>query len=97
MSGQIRITPEQMRSRAGEYRTESSNVQDVISKMDTLLSNLKGEWEGASSEAYDARYQELRPGFVKAKELIEEIATALGNVATTLENADSQIASSLAG
>ena len=32
-SGQIRMTPDTMRTRAGEYRTESQNVADVISKM----------------------------------------------------------------
>ena len=32
-SGQIRMTPDTMRERAGEYRTEADNVQSVIDKM----------------------------------------------------------------
>ena len=36
-SGQIRMTPDTMRERAGEYRTEADNVQSVIDKMDRLL------------------------------------------------------------
>ena len=79
MAGQIRITPDQMRSRANEYRTEAGNVEHVISRMDQLLQALEGEWEGEASRAYSARFAELRPGFVKAKELIEEIARALDN------------------
>lgn len=51
-SGQIRMTPDTMRTRAGEYRTESENVQGVIEKMDSLLETLLTEWEGAASEAY---------------------------------------------
>ena len=35
-SGQIRMTPDTMRGRAGEYRTEAENVQNVIDKMDRL-------------------------------------------------------------
>lgn len=95
MAGQIRITPDQMRSRANEYRVEAENVQGVIAKMDSLLSQLQGEWEGEASRAYAARFQELRPGFVQAKELIDEIARALDNTAMALEETDAQIAAGL--
>ena len=44
-SGQIRMTPDTMRERAGEYRTEAENVQSVIDKMDRLLETLLTEWE----------------------------------------------------
>lgn len=92
-SGQIRMTPETMRTRAGEYRTQSQNVEDVIGKMDTLLENLMSEWEGAASEAYATKFGELRPSFVAAKELIDDIATALEKTAEAVESTDSQIAS----
>lgn len=92
MANQIRITPDQMRGRASEYRTEASNVENVITKLDTLLQNLQGEWEGQASESYAARYQELRPGFVKAEELIKEIAAALDSTANIVEETDTNIA-----
>ena len=95
MAGQIRITPDQMRGRANEYRGEAERVQAVIGRMDTLLSQLQGEWEGASSRAYAARFSELRPGFVRARELIDEIARALAQTARALEDTDSQLASSI--
>lgn len=90
--GQIRITPEQMRARAGEYRTQSQNVEEVISAMDKLLSNLQSEWEGESSVAFADRFAELRPGFVSAKELIEEIGNALDATANDIEDLDTNIA-----
>ena len=92
MANQIRITPDQMRVRASEYRTYSGNVENVITKLDTLLQNLQGEWEGQASESYAARYQELRPGFVKAEELIKEIAAALDSTANIVEETDTNIA-----
>ncbi|MBR3226045.1 MAG: WXG100 family type VII secretion target [Atopobiaceae bacterium] len=95
MAGQIRITPDQMRSRANEYRVEAENVQDVINKMDALLNRLQGEWEGEASRAYASRFQELRPGFVRARSLIDEIARALDNTASTLEETDARIAAGL--
>lgn len=93
MSDQIRMTPDTMRTRAGEYRTEADTVNQVISKMDSLLQQLQSEWEGAASESYAERYQELRPGFVKAEELIREIAAALDSTANIVEETDQNIAS----
>ncbi|MBR2707598.1 MAG: WXG100 family type VII secretion target [Mogibacterium sp.] len=92
-SGQIRMTPDTMRTRAGEYRTESQNVADVIAKMDSLLQTLQAEWEGASSEAYAAKYGELRPSFVAMKDLIDDIAMALDKTAEAVESTDAAIAS----
>ncbi len=92
MANQIRITPDQMRERANQYRNEADTVNGVITKMDGLLSDLQAEWEGASSESYAARYEELKPGFVKAEELIREIAAALDSTANIVETTDSDIA-----
>ena len=92
MANQIRITPDQMRGRANQYRTEADTVNGVINKMDSLLSQLQAEWEGAASESYAARYQELKPGFMKAEELIREIASALDATARIVEETDTDIA-----
>ena len=97
MANQIRVTPDQMRQRAGEYRNQAEAVHSVISKMDSLLQQLQGEWEGQASESYAARYQELKPGFVKAEELIKEIAQALDSVAKSVEEQDRSIASQFRG
>ena len=93
MANQIRITPEQMRTRATQYRAEADKVNAVIMQMDSLLQQLQGEWEGSASESYAARYQELKPGFMKAEELIREIATALDSTAKIVEDTDASIAS----
>lgn len=92
MANQIRITPGQMRDRAGEYRTQAGIVSEVISKMDALLDALRQEWEGEASESYDQRYTELRKGFVAAEELIREIAAALDTTANIVEETDASIA-----
>ena len=93
MANQIRITPDQMRERATQYRNEADTVNGVIGKMDSLLQQLQGEWEGSASESYAARYAELKPGFMKAEELIREIAAALDSTARIVEETDSSIAS----
>ena len=97
MANQIRITPDQMRERANQYRAEADAVNGVINKMDALLQQLQSEWEGAASESYAARYQELKPGFMKAEELIREIASALDSTAKIVEETDTNIANQFRG
>ena len=97
MAGQIRLGPDAMRGRAGEYRNQAEAVNGVISAMDGLLAALQGEWEGAASVAYAARYAELKPGFIKAEELINEIAAALDSTARIMEETDSNIAAQFGG
>jgi len=97
MSGTIRMTPEQMRSRAAEYRTEADGLGDTIARMDSLLAQLQGEWEGTAAESYATRYEELKPGFLNAQQLIYDIDASLTSAAAALEQADASIAGSFAG
>ena len=92
MPSQIRITPDQMRSRATQYRSEADTVNEVIRNMDSLLNQLQDEWEGAASQSYAARYEEIKPDFIKVEELIREIATALDSIANKVEQTDMDIA-----
>ncbi len=94
----IRISPDQMRSRAGEFRNEAAAVGDSISTMDRLLGQLQDEWEGEASRSYANRYQsELRPSFQKAQEMISEIAAALDKTAQEMQDMDQRIASGFRG
>ncbi len=98
MAGTIKISPDTMRSRANEYRQQGNAVGDVITRMDSLLSQLQQEWEGEASTSYADRYNnDLRKSFVAAQELIEEIATALDQTATALEEQDAQIGAMFKG
>lgn len=96
-NGQIRMTPDTMRQRARQYDDEAGKVGDVISTMDSLLRTLQEEWEGAASRSYGERFTELRPNFVKAQDLISEIADALRTTAQVIETTDSDIASQFKG
>jgi len=97
MAGQIKISPDTMRQRAGQYDNEAANVNQVIVSMDNLLNLLQEEWEGESSRSFAQRYTELKPGFQKVEELINEIAAALNQAAIRLEDTDIGIATAFKG
>lgn len=94
----IRIDPDTMNQRAGQYRSEAEEVGRVISNMDSLLTQLQSEWEGEASQSYADRYfSELKPSFQKAQELINEIAGALDKTAAQMREQDAAIASGFRG
>jgi WXG100 family type VII secretion target len=96
MANQIRITPEQMRTRANEHRAVKDNeLATFLTKMDSLLSTLESEWEGEASRAYADRWRNnLRPDVKnKVETLLDEIGAALDKTAQILEQTDTQIAS----
>lgn len=93
MAGQIRISPDQMDQRANQYTQQANTVQDVISTMVSLLNQLQSEWEGSAAEAYAEKWEQLKPSFVAAKNLIDDIATSLHSTATSLRDTDANIAS----
>ncbi|WP_409291181.1 WXG100 family type VII secretion target [Peribacillus sp. SCS-26] len=97
MSGNIRLTPEELRGVASQYQTESGNVQDLVARLDNMSSHLQEIWEGASSQAFADQYQQLRPSFEKMATLLTEVSQQLNSSATVLEDTDNQIASQIRG
>lgn len=86
--GQLRVTPEQLRGRGSEYRAQGEAVEDVISKLDSLINVLESEWEGNSASRYISQYSDLRPSFVSMQQLIAELASSLEQEANKFEAAD---------
>ena len=92
MATQIRITPDDMRTRATQYEAEADNINNVITSLDGLLSTLESEWEGEASTAFATKYADLRPAFASVEELVREIAAALVVVADSFEENDQTLA-----
>lgn len=90
----IQMTPDDIRTRAGEYSAQATNLEGIITKMESLLSQLQSEWKGQAAEGFAYKFNELKPGFVKARDLINEIATQLNNTANKMETADADAGNS---
>ncbi len=91
----IRLTPDMMRSRANEYRNESHKMDEVVKKLNALLTALQSEWDGKSAIAFQNQYENLKPGLIQMVNLIESIAQQLTQTANSIEALDQEIASRL--
>lgn len=93
MANQIRMTPDTMRTRAGQTDKQAEAMQNLINAMDRLLITLKGEWEGDAMRGYEDRYNKIKPSLKNAKDLLDEIAHNLRETARIVEDTDRKIAS----
>lgn len=93
MAGQIRITPEQMHARAGEFRNAEADYLNVINTMKNLITTLQSEWEGAASDSFAAQFEALQPSFNQMDQLILDIAKQCDDVADATQALDEEIAS----
>ena len=87
---QLRVTPEQLRARANEYRNQSQAMEEITQKLDNLINALESEWEGVSAQRYHEQYMDLRPSFVSMTELIADLASQLDKKAADYEAVDRQ-------
>ena len=92
MAGQIRITPETMRQRAGEVRVQGNNYEEVINRTNGIINELQSEWEGQASAQFAAQFERLRPSFNEMKELFYQLSRQLDGTADALEQLDQDIA-----
>jgi len=92
MAGQIRMTPETMRTRATEVRHQGETFQEVIGRMHGIITELQSEWEGAASTAFAEQFYRLKPAFNEMRQLIDNIGMQLDQTANAVEQMDNQIA-----
>ncbi|UYO35068.1 WXG100 family type VII secretion target [Bacillus zhangzhouensis] len=97
MSGIIRVTPEELRATAKQYGVESQEVLNQVDRLNRMITDLKGMWEGASSEAFADQYEQLKPSFIKMSDLLTDVSNQLDQTANTLESTDQDIASQIRG
>ena len=90
---QIRMTPETMRQRSSEVRTQGETFQDVINRMQNIINELQTEWEGQASRAFYDQFNRLKPSFNDMRQLIDDIGTQLDATANAVEQLDQDIAS----
>jgi len=93
MAGQIRMTPEQMNSRASEVRGQRDAFEEVINRMQAIINELLTEWEGAASASYSQQFEELKPSFNNMKQLLDDMGTQLDKTAAAVKALDEEIAS----
>ncbi|MFI3177805.1 MAG: WXG100 family type VII secretion target [Eubacteriales bacterium] len=91
----IRLNPEQMGIKAGEFDTRCEEFNQVVTSMRTMVSTLCDEWSGQSSQAFYDQFASLEPSFTSTSELITTIAQQLREISAAMQNMDQEISNKL--
>jgi WXG100 family type VII secretion target len=88
MADLIKVSPDAMRTKAGELRKCSTNIQDIIGQVKTEINAMKTTWEGAAAEKYVRQFEQLSDNFQERYDVIESYAKFLEGAATEFDSAE---------
>lgn len=91
---EIRITPNVMRTRASELINEGQELKELINRIQELVTNFQGEWEGETSSEFVEQFNSLKPSVELLYKLIMNMGDQCEKTADTLDSLDQEIASS---
>ncbi len=88
MAGQIKMTPDELHSKAQSYGGGADDIHDVLSRLENLQNELRGEWEGRAFERFDEQFQQLSRKVNDFEQLLREIQTQLQKTAQAVQEQD---------
>ena len=88
MEGQIKVTPEELRTASGEFASVDSKVSNITQEMMTLVTSLASNWEGEASQAYINKFRELDDDMARIHAKIQEHTTDLDEMAKVYEDVE---------
>ncbi|MGG2063808.1 MULTISPECIES: WXG100 family type VII secretion target [unclassified Bacillus (in: firmicutes)] len=91
MAGQIRMSPDELKSKAQLYGRSSEEINGILRKLESLQNQLKSEWEGRAFEGFDRQFNELSPKVRNFAQLLQDINTQLSKTADAVAEHDAQL------
>ena len=91
MSGQIRMSPAELADKAKRYGRSGDQIDQILTDLTRLQTDLKGEWEGKAFTQFQAQFDELSPKVQKFSELMREIEAQLTKTADAVARQDEEL------
>jgi WXG100 family type VII secretion target len=88
----LRLDYEALDSSARQLLDEMENFNECIEKMSAVIDRLPDIWEAKTCDRYVEQFEDLKPDFVRTKELIGEMAEQMQAIAKNFEETDSGMA-----
>ena len=78
--GQIQVTVAEMEDKKAQLTSLLTQFEEEIANTDQLVANLKSEWEGDASDAFQQSYKTKSARLRQAAEGIRAYITVLGKI-----------------
>lgn len=88
MSGQIRMSPAELKDKAKRYIQSSQQIDQILKDLSTLQEQLHGEWEGLAFNKFNDQFIQLKPKVQDFSHLMLEINEQLTKTADAMAQQD---------
>ena len=95
MADIIRLTAQEVEALAQKFSDASTETEELLNRLGNEVSSAASGWEGDAYNAFVNKYEEIRTQMKSVVEMYENINELLRNVVSTMQETDSQIASSM--
>lgn len=91
MSGQIRMSPAELRDRAKTYGTSARDIEQLLQRLSQTQEQLRSEWEGQAFQRFDDQFNQLKPKVTEFANLMDQIEQQLQKTANAVEEQDQSL------
>ncbi|MCR3760838.1 WXG100 family type VII secretion target [Clostridium felsineum] len=95
MADKIRLSVTEMTASAGVFTKNGNEIESMLRTLTSEKNKLVASWEGDSSKAFSAEFEQFAPQVTQFAKLIEQIGQQLKQAAQTMQETDARVASSL--
>jgi WXG100 family type VII secretion target len=97
MAGQFTVTAEEMRALSSRITEVNGQIQGEISKLNSLISEVAGGWQGQAATAYHSLQTKWNEDATKLNQVLDEIRSAIDSTAKNYAQTEEQQRGSITG
>ena len=90
MTGNLLVTPEQLRSASGKFSTTNGQIRSITGEMISLVNALSSVWSGEAADAFKTKFNQLSDDIERIYRMIEEHVKDLEEMAARYEAAEKE-------
>lgn len=97
MAKEIMLTPEELRTKAGDIRKYKNSHEDIMNRMTNLVGSVCTVWRGDAQDAFVAKYMGMKSTFTNFEAALESFAALIEETANKIEQTDNSLGSRING
>lgn len=93
----IRVTPETLESEGNDLKGYGSDLQEILSSIDTKINEIIDGWDGLAQDAYYDMYSSMKTSLDQFPELVNSLGEATVSSAQAFASVDQELQGSFKG
>ena len=95
MADVLKVTPEELKNTAQQFKTEQNNMQTAYTAMSTAVNNLQSTWTGEASQQFKTQFESLYKNLSQSEQKMADAVDELTKAAGVYEEVENSIKSTV--